>query len=470
MKIKKLHIVFPKEYMEILLQELKKYESYTVEGTDYRFDTFYDFAMSNQELNCDIALIVGDMQGDIPVEEKVNEFLKKMTDICFKRPQLKFIISLPTSYKHIKLIQQTLVSLSIYNVYFTDQIQFDTLINWIENPQTLADMKEFILPPKQQEQSFEKENPATSDEKQGETKKAEKEDNRINKRMKRSFVKDRPSETKVIEKIVEISPKNIGVISISKGAGSTFHASNFSSFLSKSGLNVGLYESPFIEKGRTYLLDLFDLSGLVDSTAHMIYEDYPISNENSVKYKDLYLYPVNYKKGKLECFTTDMMYKYLNVGRHTFKIADLGYYELNDDTNRFLQAFDHIYAIVDLSPMAFIPNFERFQWLKKLKGQTGAPSVDFILNPYVSSVPKQELKELELTKAYRCESFERELIMKAYFNKDPLFEGVEEIQEELNNLYNAMSEELNIPLKQSDSRKKIGFFNKIFNKTSLHHP
>lgn len=452
--------------MEVLLRELSKYEAFTVTGTDYNFDTFYDFAMSKGDIECNTALIIGDLQGDIPVEEKIESFLKKVTEIRFNRPQLRFIVSLPKSYEHLKIIQQSLVSLTIYDLHFTDQIQFDTLIDWLENPKNISDMREFIAPTEIYKQPTTPDSASANNSEEKEQ--AEKKDvivanesSRVNRRKQRSEEKEIRFETKVVERIVSVTQKNIAFISNSRGGGSTFHATNFASFLNANELNVGLYESPIIEKGRTYLTDLFDLSDSSVSIPHLIFKNQPIQQDYLNKYNGITIYPVHYRDESLVDFTDEMMYRYLNIGRHTVKIADLGYWELNNYSESIIQTFDHIYLIVDLSPIAFIPNFERFEWLKTKAQSDSFPTISFIINPYVSSFPKNELRDLDLNKAYRCELFVREQIMEAYFNKQTAYDGVEEIQEGLNGLYQSLCKELDIPLYHLKKNKKTGIFNKL---------
>lgn len=457
--------------MDVLLRELSKYQEYLVTGTDYYFDTFYDFTMSKGEIDCETALIIGELQGDIPVEEKVNSFLKKITEIRFNRPHLRLIVSLPNAYSHLKIIQQTLVSLTIYDVHFTDHIQFDTLLDWLENPKNITDMKEFIVSSETYNQPPSIKNNSVSSEEKGPAETTEKpelgENSRVQRRKQHTKEKEIRFETKVIEKVVEIekvvsvTQKNIAFLSNSRGAGSTFHSTNFASFLNTSELNVGLYESPIIEKGRTYLTDLFDLSDSHLSISHLLKNQQPIPIEYSSKYNDITIYPINYRKERPVDLTEDMVYRYLNIGRHTVKIMDLGYWELNNQNDSILHYFDHIYFIVDLSPIAFIPNFERFEWLKTKTQSEGFPPISIIINPYVSSFPKSELKDLELSKAYRCEVFDRESIMEAYFNKQTAYDGVEAIREGLQGLYQSLCKEIEVPLSHLRKSKKTSIFNKL---------
>lgn len=458
---KKLHIVFPKEHMQVLLSALQGFEEYIVTGTDYHFDTFYDYAVSEQEIDCDVALIVGDIKGNIPIVQKVSDFLKKVTDIRIKRPNLRLVVCLTKEYEHIQSLQQTLVSLSVYDIHFVDQFDIYVLIDWIEKPKNLADMKNFIVPTENNITPIINKPLA---EKKEENIVEEQEMSRIKIRKPKKEIE---GSTKIVEKIVSVTQTNIAFISLSRGAGSTFHATNFSSFLRSKDLNVGLYEYPLYERGRTYLIDHFDFNelestDLLVSAPHAIHENKSFNQELALNYKGISIYPVNYKKGVIETFTAEMMYRYINTGRHTIKVVDLGYLELTEENKKVLQAFDHIYIIVDLSPSSFLPNYERFIHIEEMKEKEGQSNIDFIINPYVSTVPKHEIKELKLDKAYRCNQFELEMTMKAFFKKSTVFDGIEELREEFSLLYEKLCDDIKLPISFGKHKKgKLGIFNKL---------
>lgn len=266
------------------------------------------------------------------------------------------------------------------------------------------------------------------------------------------------NKVKVVEKLISVTPQNIAFISLSKGAGSTFHAVNFASFLIEQKFNVGLYENPTIEKGRTYLKDVFDMTKTsFASVPHFINDGVAVPVSKTFFYKKMAVYPIDYAQEEIDFFTISKMYQYLNTGKHTFKVFDLGYYDL-EVNQQFLQMFDHIYVVVDLMPTSFLANYRRLEWLLEHQGQVEFPSVHYLLNPYIKACSKQELQELGLKEAYKCQAFMKEQVLIASFNRELFYFENEEAQQILRRLYHEICKDADIPILLD---QKKGIFKKV---------
>lgn len=149
---KKLHIVFPKEYMDVLLRTLDK-EKYIVINKEYSLDTFHHWAMGEDPSKPDVALIVESTESDIPVERLAKDYIDKLTEIRLNpmRQEIRLILVLPSQFGRITYFKKSLAALAIYDVYFTEEFSFDSIIDWIDNEKTLADVKDLFVSSKEEQ-------------------------------------------------------------------------------------------------------------------------------------------------------------------------------------------------------------------------------------------------------------------------------------------------------------------------------
>lgn len=461
---KTLHVVFPKDMMNYVLQELPNKVDFEITGKDYSLDTFHHYATGNKEIECDTVIVVDRFLEDVPIEQKAKEIITKVSDIRMARQNLRIILLLPSAFNRITYFKKQLVSLLVYDMYFTEEFSFEDIVKWLETPKTLNDMKEYIdFVTISEEQTVQPKavTPSVSTQQDQEIQDS-KEDSRTNRRQKR-FTKEKVVvEKEIIEKVISVSlpQNNIAFVSLSRGAGSSFHAINYAAFLTEKDINVALYEYPVHYNGRTYLADHFDVfhsNELFISAPHSIQRGEQVLLNQVFKHGDISMYPVNYVKEGIEQFDADNMYRYLNTGRHLSKVFDLGYIPFNEDCKQILDSFDAVFVLVDLSPIQFLPNFERFEWLKE---HLEHPSLHFILNPFVDSFPKSELKELGLKDSFKVPRLDYEEIMKSFFQKRIAYQSSDSLKEELFEVYEDMSIAININLPTS-KKKKTGIFNLV---------
>lgn len=498
---KQLHVVFPKDYMEMIVEALAA-EGFTIPNKDYELETFYHWATAEGEY-CPTALIIDTLDDDIPIEAKAEEYIRYLTDIRLNKPNMRLIINLPSQFKIMKQMQRSFVSLGIYDFYFEDHFSVQSILQWIENKRNLADVKNLITTDSYEEKMEETSHSTGEDSTElteihrGKTEEIfiEDDDQELGfssilhdkfgdkvkglKRLTDSFSINvnlpkfaGNSRSKVVEKYVTMIQQSIAFISLSKGAGSTFHSLNFASYLSEKGLDIGLYEQPVHFDGRSYIADVFDLFKTPNrqeaSIPHMILERKPIWLEQVPEYCEVKVYATDYGQGFINNFKSEQFIRYLNTGKHTVKIMDFGYipsHWLNESTFLdVLNTFQHIVVVVELLPTSFIPNFERFEFFKNFQDEYNNQSeLWFLLNRYDSYIPKKELKKLELDLSHRCLALETNQVYKSMFDKKTPYDGSRDIQEELNIVYDDLFEDMGLNGEIKYKRKKAlrGMFHRV---------
>jgi hypothetical protein len=434
--------------MEQIVQSLER-ENFIVTNKDYQFETFYHWATGNGEYS-PTALIIDASDDDIPIEAKAEEYIRYLTEIKIKKPNMRLIINLPSQFKYMKNMQRNFVGLGIYDFYFEDNFTVQTIVEWIDNKRTLADVKDMIIlegtgqeDKSSTEKTHEDSETCLQD---GSEKESEEDKKGFSSFINEKFRSKMPRE-QVIEKYVTMVQQSIAFISLSKGAGSTFHALNYASYLKNKGMNVGLYEQPVHLDGRSYLADVFEFFKDDEkqqvSLPHMILDRKPILLEQTPKYKDISIYATDYSQGYINDFKSDQFLRYLNTGKHTIRIMDFGYVPSkwfnNESFIDLLRTFQYLVVVVDLLPTAFVPNFERFDFFKSFQKDSSYQSeLVFLINRYDSYIPKEELKRLDLVQALRCPALNAKEVFKAFYDKKIPFDEAKEIEEELETTYNGI--------------------------------
>lgn len=485
-----IHLVFPKEYMESVVDSLEQ-EDYIVTNKDFDFGTFYHWMTSDEPVNAKIALVVDTIEDDIPIEVKALEYVEKLTEIRLARPNLRLIINLPSSFKHLISMQKKLLPLSIYDIYFEENFSVQDILEWLETPKSLADMKSLIVDEHHSKEEFMQDDLKFKEESQNERKSEEDihyeyddddDENekslssRINhvfgdkirdlKRFKESFSIDvnlpKRASVKTVEKHIITSQQSVAFISLSRGAGSTFHCLNYASYLREKGLNIGVYEQPVHTDGRSYLADVFDTykdeKDQSISVPHFVIDRKPIMLENTFDYHEIGIYATDYSKGYIEEFKSDHFIRYLNIGKHTVKLMDFGYVPTHWFNNvsfiDVLNMFDHLVIVTDLLPISFIPNYERLSFFQALKNENPQTRMHFLLNKYHQTVPKKELKQLNLLDAHRCPPLPYNDIFESLFRKRIPYDISRNIQKELNVTYLGLFEDMEIQIETNYKNRK----------------
>lgn len=485
---KTIHLVIPKGYDTVLLSRFKE-ENFIVTNVDHELDNFRHWALSKEKENPKIAFIMETMENDLPVEIQAKEFVEKLTEIKVNRSSIRIVVVLPEHFDRILSLKKKLATLNIYDMYFDNSLSFQKVLSWIETEKTLADVKHLIIDGSEENYEMspnEKKIRADVEEQEREDESYYVEDNedndggvlsnRINemfgdklesiKRLTDSFsidlsVLQRKKGKKVIEKYITMAQQSIVFISLSKGAGSTFHSLNFASYLQDKGMSVGLYEQPIHTDGRTYIADIFEMYKKKEdlSVPHAVLNRKPIFLDQLYTHNSIGVYATDYSKGYIDDFKNDQMIKYLNTGKHMIKIMDFGYVPTHwfnsESFVDILQLFDHIVVVTDLLPLNFIPNFERFSYFQEFQEALAhSTDVHFLLNRYESKVPKKELRQLNLQDANRCPQLDYDEIYKSYFDKKIPFDTSKEIQEELSITYKGLFDDMEIEIETKIKKKR----------------
>ena len=481
---KKLHIVFPKEYMNVLLRSLDV-EKYSVINKDYSLDTFHHWATGEDPAQPDIALIVETTDNDIPIERLVKEYVNKLTEIRLNslRQDIRIILVLPSQFGRISYLKKSLAALAIYDVYFTDDFSFDTIIEWIENEKTLADVKDLFVSSKEEKNEIiieeEVENVSSESEKDElQTDKKRADIKRLKKLKDKNFLHKEKSENvkevikevvkevvveTVVEKYITIAQQSIAFISLSKGAGSTFHTLNLASYLKEKDFSIGVYEQPQYADGRTYIADVFNIfqdeeDGNI-SVPHAVMERKPVIHDQIYNYRSIPLYAVDYTRGAINNFKIDHVLRYLSTGKHTIKLMDFGYLSTEQfqskDFMDILNIFDHVVVVADTMPIALIPNVNRLNYFQSLEdNNTNEINVHFLLNRFSEKMTKKDLSELGFEDAIKCSTLNQDSIYKAYFDMKVPFDSDPQLKEELSLVYENLCNDMGIELNTNKQKKK----------------
>lgn len=482
---KRLHVIFPKDYMDTIVEALEK-ESYTVTHKDYQLETFYHWAMAEND-HSPTALIIDPLDEGIPLEAKAEEYVRYLTDIKINKPNMRLIINLPSQFSRAKNMQRNFVSLGIYDFYFEDNFSVQTILKWIENKRTLADVKSLIVHESIEEKIEEKEAEHEQKQNSPEIKNIEEvlmdevensfssfinekfgDKVKTIKRFADSFSINvnlpKAPRTQVVEKYVTMIQQSIAFISLSKGAGSTFQTLNFASYLRDKGMSVGIYEQPVHFDGRSYLADVFDFfkkeKNKEISIPHLILERKPIFLEQAPVYSGINVYATDYSQGYIEDFKSEQFIRYLNTGKHTIKIMDFGYvpsFWFNKESFMdVLNTFQQLVIVSDLLPTSFVPNFERFEFFQNFQEEPSHQSeLCFLINKYDSYFPKKELKQLKIEHAHRCPVLDSHQVFKAFFGKKVPFDTSKEVEDELSITYNGLLEEMRLTGEVQYKKKRI---------------
>ncbi|WP_148347031.1 hypothetical protein [Robertmurraya massiliosenegalensis] len=483
--------------MEKIADLLAK-EGYKIENRDYSLETFYHYATGVGNKS-PIALFIDAFDDEVPVEVKAEEYTEYLSEIRFNNPNMRLIINLPSQFKHMKQMQRNLMSLSIYDFHFEDNFSIQSILGWIETPKTLADVKDLVKDLIVHENSKEKvndnlkykviepnEKQSSPDLELSEIEIEEEEDGKSNQKEEKfpgikrladsfSFSVHLPK-TKVIEKYVTLNQQSVAFISLSKGAGSTFHSLNFASFLSDKGRDVGVYEYPIHSEGRTYLSDVFDffdyngdtLKKQQISVPHLICDRKPIFLEQAPIYENIHIYATDYESKCITDFTNEQLLRYINTGKHSIKIMDFGYIpsaNLNYESSfiDLLSVFHHVVVVTDLMPTMINPNIERLAFFQEYKeDERYQTEVTFLLNRYESYLPKKEIKQLNLANSHQCISLPYEHIFKAYYDKKIPYDISRDVEEELIIVYDGLLKEMGLEEEiKYRKKKKRGFFSRV---------
>lgn len=477
-----IHAVFPKDFWN----PIKKYFvqdhiQYDVINIDDEIQTFKHYMLGESgQVIADIALICLFEDFEIPLDAQTTDLSEYLLEVKMKNSNIRIVLILPNSFKRSNKLTKDLVTLGIYDIHFTDEFNFRDILGWLEKPMQLPDMKEFIekeygIKHQVSEKTEESEKElvfsieAETDSKAPvENKKSSSKLSSIkaitagffkNREVKATTKKEQPSNpSDNVHQVntLAFTQRNIAFLSVSKSAGSTFHANNFASFLALNGVGrIGLFEYPVHCENKTYLSDVFNLYKESEdnkkcSIPHAILNKRPFKKEDLYHYNNVIdIIATDYSLSEILDFTGQQTLKLLNVAKHDVKIMDFGCIPLerlkSEDFRDILSMFDYAVLVMDLMPTALIPNHDRFYKLQSLAKDEMPNDPIYIFNQFAGNIKKCEYKHLNINKAYECQAFERSTIFNAMYENTAAFDFDHTIKSYLISLYSDLCEEVSIP-------------------------
>lgn len=479
MKLKNLHVVFPKGYIDVLLPMLKN-EGYNVLNYDDNTGSFVDWANSDAETLADTALIIEPLTRNVPTEIEMQELLGKLTELRIKRAELRVVLILPLEASHVSNFKENLVKLGIYDFYFTENITFEIIENGIENPKNLGDMKEFIINDSSQmfleQEVIHEVNNQEIQETDGELTRTRSARNH-NKNSNNPVVVEKVVEKiveveklveveKVIERVLTVKQKKIALHSLSKGAGSTFHTVNLAAYFNDLKINVGVFENPLDQLSKTYLADtinLFEENEQWLSIPHLIKKKQIYSRDNIPTHKGIKFYVLNSTNEKIPTYNFDEYLRYLNAGPELLKIMDFGYldYDSYKDEGMLevLNQFDLHILCMDLMPIAVNSEFNK---LSIFLNEELNSDVQILINRFTKGISNEDMHDIGIEEALKCPMFDYETVFRSFYNQSIPYHFDADINNSLANLYDNISDLLQFDKKEMRVRK-----NKNKGKTKL---
>lgn len=350
-----LHLVLPKKMMSYAIQEFSNIESYEITDSDYNFDEFYHYATADKGVTADHVLIVERFDKDIPLEVKINDFIKKLTEIKIKNPNTRLIIVLPEDYSINIVFKKRLVSLGVYDFHFAERFVFDNLLDWLNTPRTLTDVQDIITdseeyvtvnkqPVKQEKikekSSFEKKNTLTSD-------------HEIE-LIEQTSVENNNSKPIFHTRYQPIPSRLIIIGSLYRGAGSTLLATNMARMIAKRDIDVAYIEHPLTAG---YMYDFLQIHQSEEPYAELAYE---ISQNGLSKANghSFFKYGINWyvndsRKEPLKHFSYENHLYLTHSIKSSITILDVSDRWLDTEVQKILHLADEIVLCVDPDPVKF---------------------------------------------------------------------------------------------------------------------
>lgn len=466
--MKTIHAVFKKEFHDRIKAYYDKEEnksSFKVINYDTDINTFRHYMLMQKDSIeiADIALVAVSENYDVPLAVQIKELIEKTVEVKLAHNDLRILLILPQSFKQdIRLVTE-LVSIGIYDIHFKNDFDFTDLNQWMNVPKTLADMRDYIKANAKDPREFAALFNHADPPKETTTEVV------INEVEKTKVITKKETVEKVVRLTTTILQKNIGVLALTKGAGSTFVATNFASYLAEQDLNIGLYENPKHAEQKTYLADVFNLFSEIeaknqkDSVPHKIVQktEHYLSDPYNVMGVDVYA--TNYALGPIKEFKPHSMMKYINTGKQSVKIIDLGCFtdqELNEEAfTDLLSLFDSLLIVVDLLPTSIIPYQNRLKQLQKRCKHFSDMDLMYILNRFDGEIPLKKYKHLELDSVVSIAGIDHSALLAAMFKKQTVYTHDNNIREKLKPVYSVVANSLGIEvLNEKEPRPK-----KLFN-------
>jgi hypothetical protein len=212
-----------------------------------------------------------------------------------------------------------------------------------------------------------------------------------------------------------IENKSIGVISLSKGSGSSFITMNLVKAISDFNVLTAIVEPPIYEP---YFYDAFAIKNksiLVDkkfiSVPHLINEKKTITKDMEFIDDNISYLIQDPTLNNIDNWSYNKMMKLLYSTRSPISIIDLGYNLKSNLVKELINDLDILLVIIDPIPAKIVNAYESLNVAKNISGC----EVVFVINKYNSGVNKKELINYLNTK--------KEIITIPYCNFNLVYES-----------------------------------------------
>lgn len=284
------------------------------------------------------------------------------------------------------------------------------------------------------------------------------------KNIKKESRKNSISEKPVVKEIVKykqslIGAKNIGVVSLSHGAGATFFTLNFAKAISEY-TKVSVVEYPLI-KPKIY--NTIGIANYIEevkdfvSYAHIIKDN--IIDQNSAFVNDNMTYIVT-DPNREKIIDTDWdenkMLRLLYVSKMPINIIDLGNKLFDSNIINIIEQFSSIILIIDPYVPNVIENIQMLEKIKKLE-EIKSLNVKYIINKFNDGVDETELiNNLDIYPiAYIPFIDPQHVYLAAHKNKIPY--GIKDVREVLQKPFDKLIKDI-IPEEMNHYKKKKSLF------------
>lgn len=197
-------------------------------------------------------------------------------------------------------------------------------------------------------------------------------------------------------KLIPVNSKNIGVVSLSQGAGASFFCMNFAKALSEF-MKVSVIEVPLIKPYMYYYLGLNALCSeeLVDFTsyAHLINENKALKNNYYVhsKNSDIYWIISDASKYQIDDWDFTKMMRLLYMPKpSSMNIVDLGDKLFDPSIISIIEQFYMIIVIIDPMIPNVLNSFENLEKIKNLEEEKGI-HIEYVVNKFNKGINTYDL-------------------------------------------------------------------------------
>ncbi|MCT4544972.1 MAG: serine/threonine protein kinase [Vallitalea sp.] len=260
-----------------------------------------------------------------------------------------------------------------------------------------------------------------------------------------------------------VKQKTIGVLSLTKRAGSTFFATNLATAIADKDFLVSLIELPFNE---AYIYDLIGISNYIDldyySIINEINEDNHVDRDKIALINNIMYLVKDATKQEIDNWDDNKTIKLIYSAKESLiSIVDIGYNY--DEIENIITEFDLIYAIYNAMPPDIMANYNLFKKIQELNKRNN--KIRFVLNNDNIGINKNVLTNyLGIKPDVVIPNFPSELVYKtAYKKKFPYSEPI--IKKILDENFKSIYKEL-LPKGISDkyNKRKYGRFYRFKNK------